>query len=118
MNKEIKNAKIEGTMLGYEDHGIMTCFIYLDYGGSGQGFGGYGLDDCNKVGEKRKATAYGLAFIKGILDTLEVNSWEGLKGTHCRVDANYGKVYGIGHLLKDKWFYPEQDLAEYLEEVK
>ena len=32
---EIKNAKIESTMLGTEDHGIMTCYLYLDYGDKG-----------------------------------------------------------------------------------
>ena len=39
---EIRNAVIQSTMLGYEDHGILTCFLHLDYSGAGQGFGGYG----------------------------------------------------------------------------
>ena len=41
--EEIKNAIITGTYLGIEDHGILTFWLYLDYGGSGQGFGGYQL---------------------------------------------------------------------------
>ncbi len=51
---EIKNAKIEKTTLGFEDHGIMTLFIYLDYGGSGQGFGGYGFGSKSKSLSCRK----------------------------------------------------------------
>lgn len=114
MPPEIRNAKIESTMLGYEDHGILTCFVHLDYGGSGQGFGGYGLDQYDKATDKRKGSAYGIAFIKGILDTLEVEKWEDLKGTHCRAEATFGKVLAIGHILKDKWFYPEKVLKEYI----
>ena len=118
MNREIKNAEIESTMLGYEDHGILTCFLHLNYGGSGQGFGGYGLDAYDKASDTRKGTAYGIAFIRHILDVLEVSTWEELKGKYCRADASFGKVYGVGHLLKDKWFYPEKDLVEYIQEAK
>ena len=110
---EIKNAIVESTQLGYEDHGILTCMLMLNYDGSGQGFGGYGLDEYDKDTEKRRGTAYGLAFIMKILGVLEVSNWESVKGKHIRVDADNGKVYGIGNILKDKWFYPEKDLTEY-----
>ena len=40
---EIRNAIIKSTMLGTKDHGIMTCYLYLDYGGEGQAFGGSSL---------------------------------------------------------------------------
>ena len=35
----IKNAIIENVTLGFEDHGIMTSYIHVDYGGGGGGFG-------------------------------------------------------------------------------
>ena len=38
------NAKIKSTKLGYEDHGILTCFLILEQESSSQGFGGYRLD--------------------------------------------------------------------------
>lgn len=44
MATEIKNARIESTMLGYEDHGILTAFVTVGGDGWGCGFGGYGLD--------------------------------------------------------------------------
>ena len=116
METQIRNAVIENTMLGYEDHGILTCFLYLNYGGAGQGFGGYGLDSYDNETEKGIGTAYGLAFIIGILNVLEVDKWESLKGIHCRADTKRNKVHGIGHILKDQWFYPQKDLAKYLPE--
>ena len=93
---EIRNARIKSTSLGREDHGIMTCYLHLDYGGSGQGFGGYVMGE----------GAYGVNFITGILDTLEVSSWEKLPGTHLRVKASDSKVEYIGHIINDKWFGP------------
>ena len=105
-----KNAVIESTMLGIEDHGIMTCFLYLDYGGTCQGFGGYSLDVFDKNKDKRIGTAWGTEFVRRVLETIEVDSWEKLKGKHCRVVSDYGKVYRVGHIIKDKWFDPEKDL--------
>ena len=108
---ETKNAVIESTMLGIEDHGILTCFLNLNYGGSGQGFGGYGLDGFDKAKDKRIGTAWGMEFVRRVLETMEVDSWEKLSGKHCRVISDNGKVYKIGHIIKDRWFDPEKDLA-------
>ena len=89
--RTIKNAKIKSTFLGIEDHGIPTFFINLDYGGAGQGYGGYDL------------RYYGIEIILEILKTLEADSWENLPDI-IRVDADYDKVYRIGHIIKDQWF--------------
>jgi hypothetical protein len=97
MKTEIKNAVIEGTMLGKEDHGIMTCFLQLDYGGASQSFGGWSLK------------TYGIQFIIRILEVLEVEEWEQLKGKVCRVEASLDKVHRIGHVIKDQWFDPEKE---------
>lgn len=99
---EIRKAKIESTMLGFEDHGIMTAFLHTMSGSCGQGFGGYSLNG-----------KWGMEFIKAILKTLEVDSWEQLEGKHCRVDVEYNQINGIGHIIKDKWFYPKKDLKKF-----
>lgn len=113
---ETKNAIIESTILGTEDHGIMSCMIFLEYGDSGhQGFGGYSLDTWSKAHNKRIGTAWGLEFIKRVLETLEVTSWEKLKGVSCRVIATNNKVEAIGHFIKDQWFHPKKDLDFLLE---
>jgi len=105
---EIKNAKIKSTMLGYEDHGIFTCSLWLDYGGSSQCFGGYGFDFYDKELKMRTGTAYGLNFIIGILKTLEIRKWEDLIGQNIRVEAEDNSVIRIGHFLKNIWFDPKE----------
>lgn len=111
---ELMNAKISGTMLGYEDHGILTCSIGLDYGNGGQSFGGYALDGHIKGAQSssrinsRYGSAYGMEFIRRILAVLEVDKWELLKGTSVRVYAEHCKVHKIGHFLKDQWFDPKE----------
>ena len=112
MQGVIENAQIESTQLGKEDHGIFTCMLHLSFGGTGQGFGGYCFDTWSESERKRVATIYGMKFIMALMETLEVTTWEGLKGVYCRADHSHSKVYGIGHLLKDKWFYPDTLLEE------
>lgn len=113
---EIKNAKIESTMLGIEDHGIMTFMLYLDYGGSGQGAGGHCLDKPlkKKNGEfiKRVGTGLGMELIMKVIEVVGVDKWEDLKGKHIRVKAERSGVTAIGNFLGDEWldfdeFYKE-----------
>lgn len=93
---EIRNAKIESTMLGFEDHGIFTYMIHLNYGGSGQGFGGYVLGG-----------DYGTNTIKKILEVVGVDKWEDLIEKHVRVEAEFNKIHRIGNILEDEWFDPK-----------
>ena len=101
MKEEIVNAKIFDTMLGIEDHGIMTAFVYLDYGGSRQGFGGYALAS----GESMHL------FVKNVLKIAGTDKWESLKGKVVRVKRESGwngKIIAIGNYLSDEWFNPEE----------
>ena len=105
---DIRNAKIEDTMLGIEDHGIFTSMIQLDYGDSShQGFGGYVLGG-----------SFGVDYIKGLLNVVGVEKWEDLVGKYIRVkidntDGWNGKIIGIGNITKDEWFYPEEEAQKY-----
>jgi len=106
MDIEIKNAIITSTMLGIEDHGVFSFSLGLDYGGGGQGAGGYCLDEPIKHKgkfQKRQGTAIGTELIAEILRVVGVMKWEDLKGKHIRVKASHFKVYAIGHILKDDW---------------
>ena len=107
---EIKNAKIESTSLGYDRGIFLVAWIYLDYGGSSQGFGGYVL--AKSEGPMRPLNDFGIEAINRILNTLGVHKWEQLPGTPCRAKASHGKVYAVGHYLKDKWFSYEDLKAE------
>lgn len=101
MSVEINNARITKTSLDIER--FLTVWLHLDYGGSGQAFGGWVLG-----GE------WGCQFLCKLMETVGVERWEDLPGKHIRAEHDWGKVYAIGHIIEDKWFRPETDLAEYL----
>lgn len=64
-----KVARIQDTFLGFEDHGIFTCNLSLDYGDGGmQGAGNYSLMDIAGP------------FITRVLRACGVDCWENLKG--------------------------------------
>lgn len=96
-----KNAIIESVTLGFEGHGILSCSIVVNYGdGGSQAFGGYNLND----------GSYLLKWIKGLLETFEIEDIQELKHENCRVeldsDGYNAKIISIGHIVKDKWFKP------------
>lgn len=93
---QIKNALITDTNLGYEAHGILTASIYLECEGGGTTmFGGLNLSGPSCA-----------TFIKQILDTVEVQSWEELKKQYVRVKFDdKGVNYAIGNILSDKWAF-------------
>jgi len=94
------NARIESTMLGIEDQGILTCYLHLRQEGAGQGFGGYSLK------------SHGIDMIKRILETVGVSDWEDLPGEYVRVEGNDHKIRKIGHITDDKWYEPEAEYKE------
>lgn len=112
---KVRNARVTSTYLGVEDHGILTAWVHLDYGGSGQGFGGYGMDKPIKEnGEHkgREGVAWGMEFIRRVLEVTGAESWEKLPGTPVRVrGVHWGSIDAIGHFIDDKWFEPKKDLA-------
>lgn len=116
MTREIRNARISGTFLGVEDHGILTAYVNLEWQGGGQSFGGYALDEWSPGAKTRFGTAYGMEFVKRTIATVGAASWEAMKGKHVRIDHDWGKVYSIGHITDDEWFTPEEDLARFLAE--
>lgn len=91
MKDGIENAKITGTMIGIEDHGISIIELDLDYGGSAQAL----------QRTVSAETLYGDVF--AILQALHVSSWEELPGTLCRVRREDGLARQVGHILEDTW---------------
>ena len=122
---EIKNAKIESTMLGFE-HSALSFWLMLDYGGSGQGFGGIGLDGkWDKDKQSRVSHPFAGHCITGILKAVGVERWEDLKGKHCRVLTEpgwSGSVKGIGNIIGDPeftdWFIPADVFNEHYKEAE
>lgn len=91
MDLERSLARIKQVTLGIEDHGILTSYLHLEYaepgqkiGGTGQGFGGYGLG-----GE------YTALWIEGVLKAVGVDEWSKLVGKLVWADHEQVKVHRI-----------------------
>jgi len=107
------NAVITSATLSSEDHGVLSSWIHLDYGGSSQGFGGYALylPKNFKHHDKHGLNLAG-HFIWRVMEVAGVHNWSDLKGKTVRVRQNHSKVQAIGHIVKDDWFDPQKDFSE------
>jgi len=105
---EEKNAVIESATITSGDHGLLSAWLTLDYGGSGQGFGGYCLYLPKSFKHHKLESAAG-HFIWRVMEIAGVDRWENLKGKTIRVRAEHDGVKAIGHIVKDDWFCPEDD---------
>lgn len=113
---EIKNARITNTMLGREDHGILTFYIFVEFSACQCGIGGYALDEYDSETKRRVFRAESTEAISMILDTVGVDRWESLKGQYLRIkDNGWGSTIDeIGNLMEDKWF----NIREFFSNVK
>lgn len=73
-------AKIERAFLGWEDHGILTVGLTLNYGGSGQVVGNYALDRPGSDGRRRAGTEYGCDWIMRTMEACGANEWAQVEG--------------------------------------
>jgi len=112
MDTKIENMVIESTMLGINDRGLFDAWLMLSGDGSGVGFGGFCLDSPVKPNGKysHREDLDGTVgeYVRAILDTVGVDTWEQLKGKYIRVESDgLGRpIKRIGNLMKDKWFDP------------
>lgn len=113
----IKNAIIESTILGREDHGIMTFMIFIKsdkWGGCG--IGGLALDEYDKSTKTRAFQAKSMEVISKILEVVGVKTWEELPGKYIRFeDRGLGStVTKIGNIIEDEWF----DIVEFFDKER
>lgn len=108
---EIVNGKIRSVALEIEDHGILSASITIDGDGWTQAFGGYALDNpFEHNGQRiRVGTAWGMEWIRRVLEVLRVDRWEYLVGTPVRIDHEHSAIHRLGHFLEDRWFDPKTD---------
>ena len=106
---EIKNALIEGAELIIDEHGFLTVWLRLNYGDSGQGFGGFIL---TKNGVYSKSGDVAGHFIYRVLEIAGVSDWKDVIGKTIRAKASHRSVSAIGHIINDDWFNPTEDFGE------
>lgn len=109
---ETRNAIITSAEITSDDHGCLCAWLSLDYGGSGQGFGGYAL----YVPKSSKHYGNGLScaghFIWRVMEVAGVTKWSALKGKTVRAKCSWDKVHAIGHIVKADWFNPSEDFQK------
>lgn len=118
----IANATIESTMLGREEHGIFTFFLYVNLGKDiGHcGIGGYALDRYDSKEKRRKIQSKSIEFISKILDVVGVETWEDLPGKYIRVNIEGGwgmRIYEFGNIIEEKWISFDEFFENNKEEV-
>ena len=106
---EIKNAIIEAVTLTKADHGLLSAWVHLDYGGSEQWFGGYSLYMPKSSSHHSLNINYAGHFIFRTLEIGDVDEWSQLKGKTVRAQIVDGRVVAIGHIVKEDWFNPGKD---------
>lgn len=112
MRTEIKNAVIESVTFDTERG--LSMWVHLDYGGSGQGFGGYMLYGPKGWGCHNTANIAG-HFIWRILEVSGVSDISKMKGKTVRAKVEDGLVVALGHIIKENWFEPRIEFKELLE---
>jgi hypothetical protein len=104
-----RNAIIEKATITNDDHGLLSAWLFLDYGGSGQGFGGYALYLPKDWKHSKYQPNFAGHFIWRVMEIADVNEWSKLAGKTIRVKADFGKVEAIGHIVRNDWFDPTKD---------
>ena len=114
MNKEklqYKNAVIKSVDITNGDHNCLSVWIFLNYGGSEQGFGGYSLYNISSGFRKDASNKTG-HFINRVFEIAGVDKWDRLVGKSIRVISNeMDDIIAVGHIVHDDWFYPRVDFA-------
>ena len=107
----IKNAVIESARITSDSHGSLGAWLILDYGGSGQGFGGWVLYLPKSFTHHELKSVAG-HFIYRVMEIAGVAEWDELAGKTIRARGDDTGIEAIGHIVKDDWFCPRDDFAD------
>ena len=80
MNEKRELGKVTAVHLGFEDHGIMSIALSLDFGGSVQGFGPIALSHFDRAKNRPVGTATGIDLVIVLLRLFKVDTLDAIKG--------------------------------------
>lgn len=106
------NAIIKSARITNDDHGLLSAWLDLDYGGTGQGFGGYALYLPKSFSHSTNQKNFAGHFIWRVMEIAGVTEWQNLPGKTIRARHEHQGVEAIGHIVKDDWFNPAADFNE------
>lgn len=113
---EEKNAVIE--KVRFDTERGLTMHVMLNYGGSGQGFGGYLLYAPEGWAAHNNPGNFCGHFIWRVLEIAGVDDLAQLPGKTIRVRSEHSKVHAIGHIVENKWFNPQEEFAAIIAKFK
>lgn len=108
----IENAIITSATIDMEQ-GFLNSWLHLNYGGSGQGFGGYALYLPNSYAHHELKSVAG-HWISRCMEIAGVKSWAEMEGKTVRVkkETPRGRVVAVGHIINDDWFEPGKEFNQ------
>lgn len=106
---ETKNAVITNATITNDNHGVLSAWVFLDYGGADQGFGGYVLYSPSGFTDNKENKNYCGHFIWRVMEVAGVSEWSKIVGKTIRVTGNNEGIEKIGHIVKDIWFDPKRE---------
>lgn len=110
---EIVNAIIESAEICISRGFIVDCWLSLDYGGSGQSFGGYVLGFSDR--DNMDMPNFAGEWLAQCMNIAAVEKFSQMKGKTIRVRKDgigfNTSIVAIGHITKDIWFNPTEVFA-------
>lgn len=111
-----RNAIIDSASIDIERGMLLSGWIYLSYGGGEcQGFGGLVLY-LDKTCKHHTLESFAGHWIYRVMEIAGVEKWSQLPGKSIRVRLDKeglgGTIKGVGHIINDDWFMPEEDFAK------
>lgn len=97
MPQHAELGKISDVYFGRESHGIITLLLTIDFGCSGQSFGGYALDKHDPGKDRRVGTSAGMDFVLRVLGLFNVSQLTGIIGRYVYAlrEAPLGPIVGL-----------------------
>jgi len=99
----IKNARIVSTHLGPSHGTAFTFSLELDNGHGTRNVGNLDMGSYNKPMERYEGWSGAIPILIEIMKVVGVESWEDLPGKYIRYKESPGRVYAIGHIIKNNW---------------